>query len=63
VALGRGAISVDEVLAARAAGKRTSLWVTLPAKGLTLVSVTYPEDGQLAMRAEQTRAKRKRSAD
>jgi len=57
VALGRGAISVDEVLAARAARKRTSLWVTLPAKGLTLVSVTYPEDGQLAMRAEQTRAK------
>lgn len=63
VAVGRGARSVDEVLAARAARKRTSFWVTMPAKGLTLVSVTYPEDNLLAMRAVQTRATRTRHGD
>jgi len=30
----------------------------LPAKGLTLMEVGYPDDAQLAARAEQTRARR-----
>ena len=29
-----------------------------PAHGLTLESVAYPSDGELAVRAEQTRARR-----
>jgi len=35
----------------------------MPAKGLTLVSIEYPEDGQLAARATDTRAKRAPTAD
>jgi len=37
---------------------RTSEVTVAPAHGLTLVGVDYPEDDQLAARAEQTRARR-----
>jgi tRNA pseudouridine38-40 synthase len=39
------------------------LWVTMPAKGLTLCSVTYPPEETLAARAEQTRASRDKPRD
>jgi tRNA pseudouridine38-40 synthase len=41
------------------AGARTSEFIVLPAKGLTLVQVGYPPDSELAARAEQTRARRR----
>ena len=63
VAVGRGKLSVEEVLALRNRAERTSSWTTMPAKGLTLVSIEYPEDGQLAARATDTRAKRAPTAD
>ncbi len=63
VAVGRGKLSVEEVLALRDRAERTSSWTTMPAKGLTLVSIEYPADNQLASRASDTRAKRAPTAD
>jgi len=63
VAVGRGTMTIPGVLAARTKGKRTSEWVTMPAKGLTLVSVTYPPDDELWGRAEGTRQRRGIPAD
>lgn len=63
VAVGRGKLSVEEVLALRDRAERTSSWTTMPAKGLTLVSIEYPADNQLASRARDTRAKRAPTAD
>jgi tRNA pseudouridine38-40 synthase len=47
----------------RAAGileerQRTSEYKVVPAKGLALLEVGYPDDAELALRAEQTRARR-----
>ena len=63
VAVGRGVLNVPDLLSAREQGERTSLWVTMPAKGLTLLSVTYPPEGTLAARADQTRASRTKPGD
>jgi tRNA pseudouridine38-40 synthase len=63
VAVGRGKITIEEVLRLRDEGKRTSEWTTMPAKGLTLLSVEYPPDDQLAARASDTRAKRGPTSD
>ena len=63
VAVGRGVLSVDEVVEARQARERTSLWKTLPAHGLTLCEVVYPDDHELASRAERTRALREPGSD
>ena len=62
VSVGRGKISVDDVLVARASGARTDWWVTMPAQGLTLIEVAYPDDGEVALRANETR-RRRRAAD
>ncbi len=58
VAVGREVLTIPDLRNARDQGERTSLWVTMPAKGLTLVSVTYPPDDELAERAVSTRGKR-----
>lgn len=63
VAVGRGKITIEEVLRLRDEGKRTSEWTTMPAKGLTLLSVEYPPDDQVAARASDTRAKRGPTSD
>lgn len=63
VAVGRHTLSIPEVLALRDNKERTSSWSTMPAKGLTLVSVEYPPDDQLASRALDTRAKRGPTSD
>lgn len=63
VAVGREKITVEEVLRLRDKGQRTSAWTTMPAKGLTLLSVEYPPDDQLAARASDTRAKRGPTSD
>jgi tRNA pseudouridine38-40 synthase len=58
LAAGDGKLSADRVTHLRVAAVRTSEFVVVPAKGLTLVEVGYPPDAELAARAEQTRAKR-----
>jgi tRNA pseudouridine38-40 synthase len=58
VAVGSGRLAVAEVLEARKKRERTSLWKTMPARGLTLKEVIYPPDSELAARGEQTRGVR-----
>lgn len=63
VAVGTGKLSVDEVVHRRDQRLRTSAWKTMPAHGLTLTSVVYPEAGELEARATLTRAKRDSVSD
>ena len=58
VAVGAGKIGVERVADIRDEATRTSEFTVIPAKGLTLMEVGYPADGELAARAEQTRARR-----
>jgi len=58
VAVGQGKLSADDVVTLREAAERTSAFKVMPARGLALVEVGYPEVDELAVRAEQTRAKR-----
>ena len=58
LAAGDGKLSPGRVTELREAAARTSEFVVVPAKGLTLVEVGYPPDDELAARAEQTRARR-----
>jgi len=58
VAVGRGKLSIAEVLALRDAKVRTSEFPTMPAHGLSLIKVTYPDDAELAERAALTRNRR-----
>jgi len=63
VGVGEGRLSVADVAAIRDEGVRTSEVKVLAARGLTLTEVGYPADDQLALRAEQTRARRSLEAD
>ena len=63
VAVGRGKLSQREVLKLRDAAVRTSEFATMPAHGLTLISVAYPKDKELAQRASLTRNKRAADPD
>lgn len=58
VAVGQGRLTVARMLELRQEHARTSEFSVAPAKGLTLVEVGYPDDIELAARAQQTRAKR-----
>ena len=58
VAVGRGRLSVKEVVELRDKVQRTSAWTTMAAKGLTLISVEYPPDELVASRALDTRTRR-----
>lgn len=58
IAVGEGRFGPDRLEELRVAEARTSDFKTAPAKGLTLTEVGYPADGELAGRAEQTRARR-----
>lgn len=58
VAVGQGKLSPDDVVALREAAERTSAFKVMPAKGLALLEVGYPEVDELATRAEQTRQRR-----
>jgi tRNA pseudouridine38-40 synthase len=58
IAVGEGKLEVGTVTALRDALERTSEFKVVPAKGLTLVEVGYPDDADLAERAERTRARR-----
>ena len=58
LAAGDGKLTSGRVAELREAAARTSEFIVVPAKGLTLVEVSYPPDDELAARAEQTRARR-----
>ena len=58
VAVGSGRIPHEELLALRDARTRTSRFTVMPAHGLSLEEITYPEDAALGARAEATRARR-----
>ena len=58
VAVGQGKLSPDDVVAVREAAERTSAFKVMPAKGLALLEVGYPEVDELAARAELTRQRR-----
>ncbi|UDF14680.1 tRNA pseudouridine(38-40) synthase TruA [Antiquaquibacter oligotrophicus] len=58
VALGEGKLASDRMVGIRREQQRTSEFKVMPAQGLTLVEVGYPEDADLAARAERTRARR-----
>jgi tRNA pseudouridine38-40 synthase len=58
VSVGEGKIGGDRPVGIRDEAQRTSEFKVMPAHGLTLVEVGYPETEGLAARAEQTRARR-----
>jgi tRNA pseudouridine38-40 synthase len=58
IAIGEGRLDPGRLAAARDELARTSEFKVVPAKGLTLVELGYPDDAELAARAEQTRARR-----
>lgn len=60
LAVGEGKLEPSALDSLRRAESRTSAFKVAPAKGLTLVEVGYPPDDELALRAEQTRARRQR---
>ena len=57
-ASGAHKLETAELVDLRDAATRTSAFKVLPAHGLTLVEVGYPDEAELAARAEQTRARR-----
>lgn len=58
VAVGEQRLDVSDLVVLRDALERTSEFKVLAARGLTLTEVGYPADELLAVRAEQTRARR-----
>lgn len=58
VAVGHGRLTRGELVGLRDARERTSRFTVMPAHGLSLEEIGYPEDAELAARAEQTRARR-----
>jgi tRNA pseudouridine38-40 synthase len=58
VAVGEGRIAASEPLALLRVAERTSAFKVMPAKGLVLTEVGYPDEHELETRAVQTRARR-----
>jgi len=58
VAVGEGKLAVRDLALLRDVGARTSAFTVMPARGLTLLEVGYPDAAELASRAAQTRARR-----
>lgn len=58
VSVGQSKLDGDRLLGIRGEAKRSSEFTVMPAAGLTLVEVGYPDDAGLGIRAEQTRARR-----
>ncbi|MGJ4844601.1 tRNA pseudouridine(38-40) synthase TruA [Leifsonia sp. Le1] len=58
VAVGEGRLAAEELIALRDDRQRTNAFKVMPARGLTLKQVGYPDDVGLALRALQTRAMR-----
>ncbi|WP_378145225.1 tRNA pseudouridine synthase A [Cnuibacter sp. UC19_7] len=58
VAVGDGSLTGERLVRLRDERMRTSAFLVMPAKGLTLTEVGYPPVEELASRAERTRARR-----
>lgn len=58
VSVGQGNLPLERLVGIRDERIRGSEFKVMPAKGLTMVEVGYPEDDGLATRADQTRARR-----
>ncbi|SMH31128.1 tRNA pseudouridine38-40 synthase [Rathayibacter oskolensis] len=58
VAVGLGKLGADELPGLRDAAARTNAFAVMPARGLILREVDYPEDASLAERAALTRVRR-----
>ena len=58
VSVGEAKLAPSRLLDIRAEAQRTSEFKVMPAAGLTLVEVGYPDDDQLGERADRTRARR-----
>ena len=58
VAVGAGTLAGERLVELRDDRMRTSAFLVMPAKGLTLTEVGYPHAAELGVRAEQTRARR-----
>jgi len=58
ISVGEGKLDPTRLIVLRDRLERTSDFRVAPARGLTLMQVGYPEDAGLALRAEQTRARR-----
>lgn len=58
VAAATGRITADQVVELADAQERSSMFTVMPAHGLSLQEIGYPNDAALAARAVQTRARR-----
>jgi tRNA pseudouridine38-40 synthase len=58
VAAGEAKLPVERLAGIRDEARRTSEFIVVPARGLTLLEVGYPDVAELAERAIQTRARR-----
>ncbi|MFF2053074.1 tRNA pseudouridine(38-40) synthase TruA [Leifsonia sp. NPDC058194] len=58
VEVGEGKLEPGDLVDLRDGQRRTNAFKVMPARGLTLLEVGYPEPAQLSLRAEQTRAMR-----
>jgi tRNA pseudouridine38-40 synthase len=58
VSVGEGKLGGERLVGIRDESRRTSEFKVMPAAGLTLVEVGYPDDADLGARATQTRARR-----
>lgn len=63
LAVGSGKLPASRVSELLTAAARTSEFIVVPAKGLTLMEVGYPADDELGARAERTRARRNAPGD
>jgi len=63
VAVGEGRLDEAEPEALLRAAERTSAFTVMPAKGLVLTEVGYPDDAELEARAAQTRRRRELHAE
>ncbi|MFC9559302.1 tRNA pseudouridine synthase A [Agromyces sp. NPDC056965] len=61
VAVGEGRLDLDAPAELLRARQRTNAFMVMPAKGLVLTEVGYPDDHELEVRAAQTRARRELS--
>ena len=58
IAVGEGKLEADQLVVIRDARMRTNAFKVVPAKGLILEQVGYPDDADLQARAVQTRTRR-----
>jgi tRNA pseudouridine38-40 synthase len=63
VAVGEGKLKASRAVELLRARTRTAEFKVLPAKGLALMEVGYPDDAEVGARAEQTRARRDAESD